>query len=192
MTILPRCIMKISTRSAAAIVSLFFALPLGAKPSGFRLWSPDIQGPNLGLDQVFNAMGCTGRNISPALRWSGAPSGTKSFAVTVYDPDAPTGSGWWHWTVYNISSAVMSLPKNAGSGHGLPVGAVQGTTDFGKPGFGGACPPKGDKPHRYFFTIYALNVPSIDVPPTASAANVGFNIHAHTIGKAFFVARYGR
>ncbi len=184
--------MKISSRSAAALVSLLFAFPLAAKPSGFRLWSPDIQGPKLSLDQVFNGMGCTGKNISPALRWSGAPATTKSFAVTVYDPDAPTGSGWWHWTVYNIPAVILSLPRNAGSGAGLPVGAVQGTTDFGKPGFGGACPPNGDKPHRYFFTIYALNVAGIDVPATASAANVGFNLHAHTIAKTGFVARYGR
>ena len=184
--------MKMSSRSAAAIVSLLFALPLAAKPGGFRLWSPDIRSARLGMDQVFSAMGCTGKNISPELRWSGAPAATKSFAVTVYDPDAPTGSGWWHWTVYNISPVIASLPRNAGSGNGLPAGAVQGTTDFGKPGYGGACPPKGDKPHRYFFTIYALNVPKIDVPATASAANVGFNVHAHTIAKATFVARYGR
>jgi Raf kinase inhibitor-like YbhB/YbcL family protein len=176
----------------AAVLFAVFALPLSGKPSSFRLWSPDIKGPTLGMKQVFNGMGCTGQNISPALHWSGAPSDTKSFAVTVYDPDAPTGSGWWHWTVYNIPAVVMSLPTGAGSGTGLPVGAVQGTTDFGKPGFGGACPPKGDKPHRYYFTVYALNVPSIDVPATASAANVGFNVHAHKIGQASFVARYGR
>ena len=184
--------MKMSSRSAAAILSLVLALPLGAKPGGFRLWSPDITGAALPLDQVFNGMGCAGKNISPELRWSGAPAATKSFAVTVYDPDAPTGSGWWHWTVYDIPATAAALPRNAGSGHGLPAGAVQGTTDFGKPGYGGACPPKGDKPHRYFFTIYALNVPTIGVPASASAANVGFNIHAHTIGKAGFVARYGR
>jgi Raf kinase inhibitor-like YbhB/YbcL family protein len=184
--------MKISSRSAAALLSVLFAFPLAAKPGGFRLWSPDIQGPKLSLDQVFNGMGCGGKNISPELRWSGAPAATKSFAVTVYDPDAPTGSGWWHWTVYNIPASAKELARDAGSGRGLPAGAVQGTTDFGKPGYGGACPPKGDKPHRYFFTVYALNVPSIDVPATASAANVGFNVHAHTIGKAGFVARYGR
>src|SRR5436305_14867697 len=118
MTIPPRCTMKISSRSAAAFVSLLFAFPVAAKPPGFHLWSPDIQGPTLGLDQVFNAMGCTGKNISPDLRWSGAPAGTKSFALTVYDPDAPTGSGWWHWTVYNIPASAKSLPRNAGSGAG--------------------------------------------------------------------------
>ncbi len=176
----------------AAAAALLLALPASAKPGAFRLWSPEIKGPMLGMDQVFNGMGCTGKNISPELRWSGVPSAAKSLVVTIYDPDAPTGSGWWHWTVYNIPASATGLPRNAGSGAGLPAGAMQGMTDFGKPGFGGACPPKGDKPHRYFFTVYALNVPGIDVPATATAANVGFNVHAHTVGKASFVARYGR
>ena len=190
--------MQSASRSATRIAlatfaaAFLFATPLSGKPGGFRLWSPDIKGPTLSMKQVFNGMGCTGQNISPSLHWSGAPAATKSFAVTVYDPDAPTGSGWWHWTVYNIPATVTSLPAGAGSGNGLPAGAVQGTTDFGQPGFGGACPPKGDKPHRYYFTVYALNVPRIDVPVTASAANVGFNVHAHTIGKASFVGKYGR
>lgn len=177
---------------AAAIATLLLAIPAAGKPSAFRLWSPDVKGAKLGMDQVFNGMTCAGKNISPELRWSGAPAKTKSFVVTVYDPDAPTGSGWWHWTVYNIPASATALPNNAGSGRGLPAGAVQGTTDFGKPGYGGACPPKGDKPHRYFFTVYALDVPSIDVPASASPANVGFNVHFHTIAKAGFVARYGR
>lgn len=171
---------------------LLFAAPLPAKPGHFRLWSPDIKGSKLPMDQVFNAMGCTGRNISPELRWSGAPAAAKSFAITVYDPDAPTGSGWWHWVVYNIPATASALPRDAGSGRGIPAGAVQGVTDIGQPGYQGACPPKGDRPHRYFFTIYALNVAHIDLPATASAAYVGFNVHAHTVGKASFVARYGR
>jgi Raf kinase inhibitor-like YbhB/YbcL family protein len=170
------------------------ALPLSAKPGGFRLWSPSITGPTLGMDQVFNGMGCSGKNISPELRWSGAPAGTKSFAVTVYDPDAPTGSGWWHWVVYNIPANVTMLRAGAGSASSktLPAGAIQGVTDFGAPGFGGACPPAGDKPHRYVFTAYALKVPSISAPATASAAMIGFNLHANSLGKAMFIARYGR
>ena len=179
-------------RFAAALfaAALLIAVPVSGKPGPFRLWSPDVRGSKLGMDQVFNGMGCTGKNISPELRWSGAPTATKSFAITVYDPDAPTGSGWWHWTVYNIPASTTALPRNAGSGTGLPAGAVQGTTDFGKPGYGGACPPKGDKPHRYYFMVYALNVPAIDVPAAASAANVGFNIHAHRIASAGFTATY--
>jgi Raf kinase inhibitor-like YbhB/YbcL family protein len=178
--------------AATFVATLALALPLSGKPGGFRLWSPDIKGPTLGMNQVFNGMGCTGKNLSPELRWSGAPAATKSFAVTVYDPDAPTGSGWWHWTVYNIPPTAKALPAGASAARGLPAGTVEGVTDFGKPGYGGACPPKGDKPHRYFFTVYALNVPKIDVPATASAANVGFNVRAHAIAKAGFVAKYGR
>ena len=168
--------------------------PVFAKPPGLRLWSPGIKGPNLGMDQVFNGMGCTGKNISPELRWSGVPAGTKSFAVTVYDPDAPTGSGWWHWVVYNIPATAVAIPAGAGAaaGGGLPAGTVQGVTDFGVPGFGGACPPKGDKPHRYVFTLYALRVAKLDVPATATAAMVGFNLHANSIAKAMFTAHYGQ
>jgi Raf kinase inhibitor-like protein, YbhB/YbcL family len=176
------------------LVAALASAPLAAKPGGFRVWSPSIRGPKLGMDQVFSGMGCTGKNISPELRWSGAPPGTKSYAVTLYDPDAPTGSGWWHWVVYNIPANVTMLPAGAGSADSktLPAGAIQGVTDFGAPGFGGACPPPGDKPHRYVFTVYALKVPSISVPATASAAMVGFNLHANSLGKAMFTARYGR
>lgn len=186
--------LRATSRTALSVLVAagLFALPASGKPSGFRLWSPNIKGPTLGMDQVFNGMGCAGRNISPELHWSGAPAAAKSFALTVYDPDAPTGSGWWHWVVYNIPASVTSLPAGAGSGGGLPSGATQGNTDFGQPGFGGACPPKGDKPHRYFFTVYALDVPRIEVPATATAAMVGFNVLAHTVGKASFVARYRR
>lgn len=174
-------------------VALFGAIAF-AKPPGFRLWSPGIKGPNIGMDQVFNGMGCTGKNISPELRWSGVPAGTKSLALTVYDPDAPTGSGWWHWVVYDMPASAMGLAAGAGSanGTGLPAGSAQGITDFGTRGYGGPCPPKGDKAHRYVFTLYALKVPKIEVPATASAAMVGFNLHANSIAKAMFTARYGR
>jgi Raf kinase inhibitor-like YbhB/YbcL family protein len=180
--------------AAAALGTALMVAPGFAKPPGLRLWSPGIKGPNLGMDQVFNGMGCTGKNISPELRWSGAPAGTKSFAVTVYDPDAPTGSGWWHWVVYNIPASAVAIPAGAGAanGRGLPAGTVQGVTDFGAPGFGGACPPKGDQPHRYVFTLYALKVGKLDVPATATAAMVGFNLHANSIAKAMFTERYGR
>jgi Raf kinase inhibitor-like YbhB/YbcL family protein len=128
------------------------------------------------------------------LKWSGAPKDTKSFAVTVYDPDAPTGSGWWHWVLFNLPSSVTELAENAGdaSGSALPVGAVQGRTDFGKGGFGGACPPVGDKPHRYIFTVYALKADKLDVPADATAALVGYMIHANQLAKASFTAKYGR
>jgi hypothetical protein len=166
-----------------------------AQAASFRLTSPTIKpGSMLTEAQVFKGFGCEGKNISPALKWSGAPKDTKSFAITVYDPDAPTGSGWWHWVVYNIPHGVAELPEGAGSGDGkgLPPGAVQGRTDFGSAGFGGACPPKGDKPHRYVFTVHALKTDKIEVPADASAALVGFMLHANRVGKASFEAKYGR
>ena len=180
-------------RKLAAATALL-AASLGAQAAGFPLSSPTIK-PNSKLTeaQVFNGFGCTGKNISPALKWSGAPAGTKSFALTVYDPDAPTGSGWWHWVVFNIPASATELPEGVGAdGKGLPAGAVQGRTDFGAPGFGGACPPQGNKPHRYIFTVYALKTEKIEVPPDASAALVGFMINANKLGKASFQATYGR
>jgi len=177
----------------------FFALSVGyaaaANAGGFTLSSQTIRpGSMLGQDQVFNGFGCSGKNVSPALKWSHAPKGTKSFALTVYDPDAPTGSGWWHWVVYNIPAEVHELAEGAGDATGrlMPAGVTQGRTDFGTPGFGGACPPAGDKPHRYIFTVHALKVEKIDVPADATAALIGFMINANRIGKASFKARYGR
>jgi Raf kinase inhibitor-like YbhB/YbcL family protein len=160
----------------------------------FKVSSADIhQGGRIGNEYVFNGMGCTGNNLSPELQWSGAPAGTKSFAVTAYDPDAPTGSGWWHWVVYNIPANVTKLERGAGdaSKNLLPTGAVQGNTDFGAPGYGGPCPPPG-KPHHYVFTVFALNTDRIDVPANATAAYVGFNLGAHTIAKSKLTALYSR
>jgi Raf kinase inhibitor-like YbhB/YbcL family protein len=147
----------------------------------------------LANDQVYNGFGCNGKNISPALNWSGAPGGIKSFALTVYDPDAPTGSGWWHWIVYNIPASITELPQGAGSSGGnLPAGAVQGRTDFGTSGYGGPCPPKGDKPHRYIFTVYALKTDRLNVPANSSAAMIGFTIGANKLASASITALYGR
>jgi Raf kinase inhibitor-like YbhB/YbcL family protein len=172
-----------------------FAASVAAHAGGFALHSPTVKAnSHLTQDQVFNGFGCSGKNVSPALKWSGAPKDTKSFAVTVYDPDAPTGSGWWHWVLFNLPAGVTELAEGAGdaSGKSLPAGAVQGRTDFGQPGFGGACPPAGDKPHRYIFTVYALKVDKLDVPADATAALVGFMIHANQLAKANFTAKYGR
>jgi Raf kinase inhibitor-like YbhB/YbcL family protein len=181
--------------SRPLLVVGLFAISAFAHAAGFTLASATVK-PNSTLTeaQVFNGFGCSGKNVSPALKWSGAPAGTKSFAITVYDPDAPTGSGWWHWVVFNIPASATELPEGAGASDSkvLPAGAVQGRTDFGAPGFGGACPPKGDKPHRYVFTIYALKTDKIEVPADASAALVGFMINGNRIGKAGFTAKYGR
>ncbi|RZL95908.1 MAG: YbhB/YbcL family Raf kinase inhibitor-like protein [Variovorax sp.] len=188
--------MRIHAALRSAILAAGFAacLPL-AHAAGFTLASPTIKpGSTLTEAQVFNSFGCTGKNVSPALKWSGAPKDTKSFAVTVYDPDAPTGSGWWHWVVYNIPATATELPEGAGTadGKGLPAGSVQGRTDFGAPGFGGACPPQGDKPHRYIFTVYALKTDKLDIPPDGTAALVGYMINANKLGSATFTAKYGR
>ena len=131
-------------------------------------------------------------NVSPHLSWSGAPEGTKSFAITCYDPDAPTGSGFWHWTVANIPADVSELATGAGTpGNGdLPSGAIQGRTDFGQPGFGGAAPPEGHGPHRYIFTVFAVDVERLDVNADNSGAVYGFNLHFHTLAKASITGTY--
>jgi Raf kinase inhibitor-like YbhB/YbcL family protein len=144
--------------------------------------------------QVFNGFGCTGDNVSPALAWQHAPKNTKSFAVTVYDPDAPTGSGWWHWVVYNLPAQTQKLVENAGNVEAklLPEGVVQGRTDYGSTGYGGACPPVGHPVHHYQFTVYALDVEQLALPADASAALVGYMINQHKLGQAQLVVKYGR
>lgn len=157
----------------------------------FRLYSHDLQdGAKMPAPQVFNGMGYQGDNLSPHLAWDDVPQGSKSFALTVYDPDAPTGSGWWHWVVANIPAEIRELPQGAGSCKpDLPTGAVQTRTDFGKVGYGGAAPPPGES-HRYQFTIHALDVASIAVDEETSGAMVGFNIHFHSLGNATLTVHY--
>lgn len=160
---------------------------------GFTLKSDDILG-QLSNQQVLNGFGCSGENISPALSWENIPNGTKSFAVTMYDKDAPTGSGWWHWVVFDIPKNVTTLAKNSGdiSLNLMPKGVIQGKTDFGKAGYGGACPPVGDRSHQYLFTIYALDTEKLGVGADASPSLVGYMINSHTIAKASVVTYYGR
>jgi hypothetical protein len=142
--------------------------------------------------QVFNGMGYSGGNTSPHLAWEGVPEGTKSFVVTAYDPDAPTGSGWWHWVVINIPASVKELPTGAGSGSGkLPAGALQVRTDFGAPGYGGAAPPPGGA-HRYIFTVHAMKVDHLDLDAQASPAMVGYMAHMNGLGKASLTVMYGK
>ena len=168
---------------------------VAAPAAAFNLESPDIKSGGM-IDKKFeaNVFGCTGENKSPALKWSGAPKDAKSFAVTAYDPDAPTGSGWWHWSVINIPANVTELKSDAGnaSNANLPAGAKQVRIDYGVAAWGGACPPPGDKPHRYVFTVYALKTDKLDIPQDATAALAGFMINANMIGKASFTAKYGR
>jgi len=169
---------------------ILLGLTANATAEGFYLSSSDVQG-QIANDQVFNSFGCTGKNISPQLSWSNAPAGTKSFAITVYDPDAPTGSGWWHWLVFNIDKSVDNLKTNA-SNKTMPVGAVESSTSYGSKGFGGACPPKGDKPHRYVFTVYALDTEKIEQTADARPELIGFFLNSHVIAKASIMAYYGR
>jgi Raf kinase inhibitor-like YbhB/YbcL family protein len=148
----------------------------------FTLTSTDITDGGVLPDAQVQAKG----NSSPHLKWSGAPEGTRSFAITCYDPDAPTGSGFWHWTVANIPADVSEIP----AGGPVPSGAVEGRTDFGEPGFGGAAPPPGHGPHRYIFTVFAVDTDRLDVTPDNSGAVFGFNLHFHTLAKASITATY--
>lgn len=173
---------------------LLMGLSITAHAGSFTLTSSDMaEGQPLNEQQVFNGFGCQGGNISPQLSWQGAPEGTRSFAVTAYDPDAPTGSGWWHWTVVNLPATTHQLPSGSGSPGGtLPAGAVQGRTDFGQAGFGGACPPEGTSPHRYRFTVWALKTEKLPIDEQASGALVGFMLHANALAQAQLTATYGR
>lgn len=167
-------------------------LSFGAEAAKFELNSSIIDTSKpMPMQHVFDQMGCNGQNISPALTWKNPPKGTKSFAITVYDPDAPTGSGWWHWTVFNIPADVTSIEEGASGSDKMPKGAMEGRTDYGTSGYGGPCPPPGDKPHRYIFTVYALDQEKLDLTKDSPGAQVGFNVRK-PLGKASFTVKYGR
>lgn len=172
-----------------------FAALLAGNTMAFDLTSPDPgvkTGKPMTSVQEYKGFGCKGDNLSPALEWKNVPAGTKSFAVTVYDPDAPTGSGWWHWIVYDIPATATGLPAGAVLNAALPAGAKQGRNDYGERNFGGACPPMGDKPHHYIFTVYALKIDKLNVPEDASPALIGFNIQANKLGLAKLTTTYSR
>jgi Raf kinase inhibitor-like YbhB/YbcL family protein len=159
----------------------------------FVLSSTEVKsGSPMGLAQAYTA--CSGQNISPALSWSGAPSGTQSFAVTMYDPDARAGAGWWHWTVFNIPAAVQGLAAGAGSegSSDLPAGATQGRNDFGVSQYSGPCPPVGDHAHHYEITVYAVKIARLPLDSTASGAAVSAALRSNTLATADIVGRYER
>jgi len=188
----------LAAAAVAATALLAAQSPAAPAPTdaaaGFTLTSTDISaGGQIAERQVFNGFGCKGDNVSPALSWSHPPAGARSFALLMHDPDAPTGSGWWHWVLYNIPASVSSLAAGAGDPHKslLPAGAVQGRTDFGTSGYGGPCPPPG-KPHHYYLRLYALKVARLDVPADATAAYIGFTVRTQSLGKAELMGVYGR
>ena len=194
--------------AAGALALAGHATAARADGAAFTFTSPDLAGGTFPNRFVLNGFGCTGQNVSPALTWSNAPAGTRSFAVQLHDPDAPTSSGLWHWAVYDIPASATALDQGAGnSAASLPAGAFAGNTDFldtgatgGNGNYGGPCPPPGDAPHRYVFTLYALAVDKIEVagglPRTATAGLFSFVLNRGVgpalLGKASFTVKYGR
>lgn len=159
----------------------------------FTLKSKTLRGQGV-KKMMFNGMNCTGDNVSPQMEWEDAPEGTKSFAVTLYDPKAPTLGGWYHWVAFNIPADVTALEEGAGDPNKrlMPETAVQSRTDFGTDGYGGPCPPENDPVHPYYLTVYALDVEELGLDREASPALVSFNLEQHTLQKAtlVFYAKY--
>lgn len=173
------------------VLSLLFTSAIFAQKT-FTLTSKDLGGEASKI-QEFNGFGCSGENQSPELSWKNAPEGTKSFAITMYDPDAPTGSGFWHWIVFDIPENVTELVTNAGTKNNLiPKGAIQSITDYGIKGFGGPCPPVGHGFHQYIITVYALKTDKLGTDANTNPAVVGFNLWNQTLAKASIVAYYKR
>lgn len=175
------------------IIAVLTCPMMASAQDTFTLSSKDVGGQAT-IEQVFDGFGCSGGNKSPELGWKNAPEGTRSFAITMYDPDAPTGSGWWHWVVFDIPASTHELPGGAGTPGmpGMPSGAVQSMTDFGSAGYGGPCPPPGHGAHRYIITVHALDVERLGLDAKAGAPMVGFNLDQHTLAKASILFYYGR
>ena len=182
---------KVQALALLASITLVAASAVSA--AEFQVKSDDFKNGRIVEEQVFNGFGCSGGNVSPHIVWQGAPKDTKSFLVTIHDPDAPTGGlGWTHWVVANIPASVTELPKGISvDSTKLPTGAVQTNTDFGKAGYGGPCPPVGPA-HRYVITVNALKVEKLDVDANSTPALVAFMANGNSLGKASFTARYGR
>jgi Raf kinase inhibitor-like YbhB/YbcL family protein len=146
------------------------------------------EGESIGMNYVFT--GCGGKNVSPQLSWSGAPKETKSYAITCFDPDAPTGSGYWHWLAFDIPPSVTSVEEGAGTDKS-PGGGHSGSTDYGFASYGGPCPPKGDGAHRYIFTVYALDVASPGVDAKCTGATCVFKMRGHVLATGSITGKFG-
>lgn len=158
----------------------------------FKVTTSDAKDGRFGQAQFAGVFGCTGGNVSPQISWSGVPAGTKSFLVSMYDKDAGSGSGWWHWVVANIPANVSELPQGAGNDPAkLPVGALQTQTDAGGPGYGGPCPPAGQT-HDYVITVKALKVEKLPVPPVATGAMTGMMSNINSLAQASIIVKAGR
>ena len=174
------------------LLTVLIAMPVFAE--NFTLESPEIASTGFTAEQEFSGFGCSGKNVSPKIEWKNPPANTKSFGLTMYDPDAPTGSGWWHWVVVNIPQTASALNKGSGdvSAKKAPVGVLQTRTDFGAYGYGGPCPPEGSPAHRYKFKLFALNVEKLPVEKDSSAALVGYMLNTHSIASTEFTVNYQR
>ncbi|WP_457585496.1 YbhB/YbcL family Raf kinase inhibitor-like protein [Ensifer canadensis] len=174
------------------VVAASMLIASAAQAADFTVTSPDFAEGKVQQAQFAANMGCTGKDLSPAISWANAPEGTKSFVVTLYDKDAPTGSGWWHWVAIDIPADVTALDGGAGSDISkMPAGAVTIANDAGQRGFGGACPPEGEV-HDYTITVKALSVDKLPVPPGASPALVGFVSNMNTLASATVSAKGSR
>lgn len=173
---------------------LTLTIPTISFAATLSLSSQDItHGEFMSKTHEFNGFGCSGDDLSPQLSWKNIPEGTKSFAITAYDPDAPTGSGWWHWQVLNIPVSINEIPQGAGNNQGGKLNSsLHNKNDYGSSAFGGACPPKGHGVHHYRFTIHALSVEKIELPEDASGALAGYMINANTIESSTIVSLYKR
>lgn len=180
------------TRPVAQLAACLL-LTLAASPAAaeMTLTSPSLDSNGAFVaDQVLNGFGCTGGNLSPALEWSGAPEGTASFALMMHDPDAPTGSGWWHWTVFNLPASTTGLPEGA-SASAMPEGSIESRTDFGAPGYGGACPPEDGGAHAYAITLYALPL-TLGLDAEVMPAMLSYMLRGSALDSVTLTVPFGR
>lgn len=175
-------------RMRIALISFFAAISLAGHAQPYSIVSPELaDGGTLQLRHAYNGNDCGGQNYAPALRWSGEPQGTRSFALTLFDPDARSGTGWWHWLVWNISASEHALAPGT-----VPPGTLQGRNDFGQPVYDGPCPPKGEPAHHYVFTLYALPEAAASLPVDAAPDQVRAYLDRHALAQARLTGRFGR